>query len=600
MQTHSESFLRQFSYHWKVLRKSDPRLARELGLTLSEVQQIKRMLINNSNSNLFIKEDEKSRQRAEYALPLQAHERKTQKMPINSEESKKNSSPPSKGVFAAVYSGLAESTAKVSKEFISKVSGLILEDDVNVEQKQQPKDQVYYLPKRVKETTKESDLQDMLLENEADRGSDSDISHTSEVLHKIQEKVEKVEQEEELEKRFSAMTKKVFHENNANAMVKESVKYEYEKTENKQVVFNSALDEVLYTQALKKLLHDRKEIRCKGIMEIEEIGQKNRAVAYALYPIVQDDEPDVRAQALISLINLNNKESIYLFKAALNDENARVRMAAIRGLQKLTGKSTSQFLSLALNDESAEVREITARYIGVNGDSASISAIIELLGKEREPSVRKTLLKTVTTMREKSTIPCIISMLNDPDAEFRKIAAETLEGLVGKKFGFKPDGNYSEREKVIEEIKQWWIKEKEAFQIMPQSVNIEKQVQEKSMPDLLIKDEKENKKPTVGITIPVPDITTVEKISKSKETSNIQKTMKSGNPAPIEKKTKPIVSKQVNKIIHHVDHKKITEKDKRHASKKSLPEIKKEKSVNLHSGKRKLSIKLDAGALELN
>ena len=95
----------------------------------------------------------------------------------------------------------------------------------------------------------------------------------------------------------------------------------------------------------------RKEsLLSNGIMEIERIGQKNKAAVRALYPMMQDEEPDVRAQVLISLINLDAREGISLFNAALDDGNARVRMAAIRGIHKFTGKSTSQFLSLALSD----------------------------------------------------------------------------------------------------------------------------------------------------------------------------------------------------------------------------------------------------------
>ena len=620
MQTLPDSLTSQFRYHWKELRKSDPRLAREFGLNIGEVRRIKAMLIGNSHANSFIEEDEIIDPRPGPVAPRPAFEREA---PVVSAPSgqPRISEQQHKGLLATVFSGWTQSTAKVGKGVFQRVSGLVFEEDEQARlnaARIQPQRKIFEEQLRApvaaeKKSYQESDpwekdrgngaghpREEPESDEAAFENSRVEIDKASNALHKVQETVEKVEFEQELERRVSALAAKVAPEKfDIPAISEPPREIRIAPREDDQIVFKSAVDEVLYKQALKKLLHEHKEIRCKGIIEIERIGQKNKTAAQALIPLMQDDESDVRAQVLISLISLDAVDSIPLFKAALSDENARVRMAAIRGIHKFTGRTTSQFLSLALTDECTEVREISARYIGMNGDNVSISSIIELLGKENNPSVRKTLMHTLIAVRDKSTIPCFISLLNDSTPELRRMAAGTLEQWTGKKFGFNPVGPLTEREKGIEEIKRWWFMEKEAFKIQPKSGQHEKQEQKKAVIKTVISGATDATNPSPEKEPILRALDSVTKPTRASIAVESKTNERPVSPAPAPKPADTaagpeqpdlfkIMPENVPKKAHHpADIKAAAEPEKTHRSEGQ-------------SNKRRRSIKLDADALGFN
>ncbi len=625
MQTLPGSFVKQFRHHWKELRKSDPRLAREFGLTVDEVLRIKGMLIGDTGSTPFFKEEERGMISMQPAEPTPIRrssefEREPRDIPLPSEKPK-TAPPHSKGLFASVYSGLTESASKMSRGVLSRVSDLVFEENATTGQneariqpiRRPPPDRDNDPPECAKEMEMihENVRLGMPSEYEADSVKEkpipapvgsyerrSGITNATIALQKIQETVEKVELDQEIERRLSAVAARVATVAPERTPPLEPERFENDATDCGPLSFNSALDEVLYKQALKKLLHDRKEIRCNGIVEIERIGKTNRAAIHALYPMMQDYETDVRAQVLISLINLDAREAMSLFREAMNDENARVRMAAIRGMHKFSGKSPSQFLSLALTDESAEVREITAQYIGGNGDSKSISEIIDLLGKERNASVRRTLVRTIASMREKSTIPCLISMLNDPSEEFRSLAAGVLEDLTHKKFDFDGRGAFPEREKGIEEIKQWWGREKESFRIRAKATHEVKREQKNVMPAPPKQDEKAKSSHSARETVPAAETVSSKNKLLPAESVPVSKLVEP-KPVHVDKQVEPAKPVLFHKIIRHDEPVKIPETPERHTEKSAVADPDKAESTGRHSGKRKQSAKLDYGALGL-
>ncbi|MFC1556477.1 HEAT repeat domain-containing protein [candidate division KSB1 bacterium] len=239
----------------------------------------------------------------------------------------------------------------------------------------------------------------------------------------------------------------------------------------KHSAFDSLLDKALFNQASSKLYDKRKEVRCEGVREMEQLGYKSNVVIPALVKILDDKESDVRVQALESLINLEAKETVPKFVESLSDENVRVRFGALRGLYKLAGKSAAPLLVRALRDENIEVRNHAATYLGWSCGYAAVPGLIRLIDSP-DASLRKAWIQAISGIRDRSTIPYIISVLDDPRADIRRLAALALYKWTGETFGFKANNKKSDREHAIAEWKEWWSRNKDTFQIKLQADEI--------------------------------------------------------------------------------------------------------------------------------
>jgi len=235
-----------------------------------------------------------------------------------------------------------------------------------------------------------------------------------------------------------------------------------------QITFDSALDNVLFEQASSKLYDERKEVRCEGVREIERLGYKSKVVIPTLVKILQDKDGDVRVQVLESLIKLEAKKTVSKFVESLNDENVRVRLVALRGLYKLAGKSANQYFVRALRDKNIEVREHAATYLGWSCSYAAVPGLIRLKNSPND-SLRKVWIRAISGIRDRSTVPYLISILDDPIADLRRSAARILHEWTGKTFGFKENNKKSDRKRAITNWKQWWSRNKDTFQIKPQA-----------------------------------------------------------------------------------------------------------------------------------
>src|SRR4030067_6159 len=79
-----------------------------------------------------------------------------------------------------------------------------------------------------------------------------------------------------------------------------------------------------------------------------------------LQEILSDRDPDVRAQALHSLIKFRSPVLSPLLKKYLKDDDTRVRIAPLRGLFKYQGKIDQNILLQLLRDDSTWVRRKVA------------------------------------------------------------------------------------------------------------------------------------------------------------------------------------------------------------------------------------------------
>jgi hypothetical protein len=207
-------------------------------------------------------------------------------------------------------------------------------------------------------------------------------------------------------------------------------------------------------------------------------------------------------------------------------------------------------------------------------------------------------------VRDKSTIPCFISMLNDSRTDLRALAASTLEDWTGKQFGFNPLGTLAERERVLEEIKQWWSSVKETFKIRPKSVNNGKQALKTNAditpPKVIAKSDE----PVAAKLLKPVERVVIEKTAPVSDTIIIaEKRVEPSEIAPVVKTSKPKEVVTASSHVHHSELVKAKVPERVYkAPEKDVPKPDTADTVRteLNASRKKRSVKLDTGALGLN
>lgn len=74
----------------------------------------------------------------------------------------------------------------------------------------------------------------------------------------------------------------------------------------------------------------------------------------------------------------------------------------------------------------------------------------------RDPNARSRAALQAMERGDHRAIPALITMLESGDPALRLIAANSLERITGKRFGYDPTAPASEREASIKRWVDWW------------------------------------------------------------------------------------------------------------------------------------------------
>ena len=173
----------------------------------------------------------------------------------------------------------------------------------------------------------------------------------------------------------------------------------------------------------------------------------------------------LRSHAVEALGVLGESKGIRYLVRSLQDPHVSVRIQAAIALRKLADKRACDALMHALHDPDDDVREQAAAALATCGDQAAIPALIELLhskqtslclmaaeslgklgaepavphlcamlqqdrGGESKP-VRLKILDALRRLKPATAVPVLTQLLQDPAAEIRERAVETL-GHIGE------------------------------------------------------------------------------------------------------------------------------------------------------------------------
>jgi len=186
--------------------------------------------------------------------------------------------------------------------------------------------------------------------------------------------------------------------------------------------------EAVLKQAKADLKHYDPQVRILAIRYYLEKSYPSIPLSL-LQEILSDREPEVRAQALRSLIKFRSPVVSPLLKKYLKDSDSRVRMAALRGMFKFQEKIDLNVFIQFLSDESTWVRRKVATLLGWAQIEGALP-ILKELSRDGHSMVRKAALFSLATLYPDESENLLIEAMTDPDPELRKWAKTTLEDLL--------------------------------------------------------------------------------------------------------------------------------------------------------------------------
>jgi HEAT repeat protein len=186
--------------------------------------------------------------------------------------------------------------------------------------------------------------------------------------------------------------------------------------------------EAVLKQARADLRHPDPRVRILAIRYYLEKSYPSIPLSL-LQEILSDRDPDVRAQALRSLIKFRSPVVSPLLKKYLKDSDSRVRIAALRGMFQFQEKIDLNIFIQFLSDESTWVRRKVATLLGWAQIEGALP-ILKELSRDVHSMVRRAALFSLATLYPDESENLLIEAMTDPDPELRKWAKTALENLL--------------------------------------------------------------------------------------------------------------------------------------------------------------------------
>ena len=186
--------------------------------------------------------------------------------------------------------------------------------------------------------------------------------------------------------------------------------------------------EAVLKQAKADLRHPDPHVRILALRYYLEKSYPSIPLSL-LQEILSDRDPDVRAQALRSLIKFRSPIVSPLLKKYLKDGDARVRIVALRGMFKFQQKIDLNILLQFLSDESTWVRRKVATLLGWAQIEGALP-ILKELSRDVHSMVRRAALFSLATLYPDESENLLIEAMTDPDPGLRKWAKTTLEKIL--------------------------------------------------------------------------------------------------------------------------------------------------------------------------
>ena len=146
---------------------------------------------------------------------------------------------------------------------------------------------------------------------------------------------------------------------------------------------------------------------------------------------LSDRNPEVRAQAILTLIKQGTPDVAPLLKKYLRDSSPKVKIAALRGIFRYGEGVDLNLLIQLLSDESPQVRRKMATLLGWTQGEGALPILAEL-SKDPDAKVRKAALFSLVTLYPEESEERLMKAMTDSEPPLRKWAKRALEKMAEK------------------------------------------------------------------------------------------------------------------------------------------------------------------------
>ena len=188
--------------------------------------------------------------------------------------------------------------------------------------------------------------------------------------------------------------------------------------------------QTILKQAKADLKHPDPKVRVLAIKYYLEKSYPSIPMSL-LQEILSDRDPEVRAEALHSLIQFRSPILSPLLKKHLKDNDPRVRIVALRGMLQYQEKIDLNILLQFLSDESSWVRRKVATLLGWTRMEGVFPILMEM-SKDLDSKVRKAALFSLITLYPEESEDRLIEAMTDSDPDLRRWTKMTLEKMAAR------------------------------------------------------------------------------------------------------------------------------------------------------------------------
>ncbi len=188
--------------------------------------------------------------------------------------------------------------------------------------------------------------------------------------------------------------------------------------------------EAILKQAKADLKNPDSKVRILAIRYYLEKAYPSIPISL-LQEILSDGDPEVRTEALRSLIKFRSPIVSPLLKKYCKDSDPRVKIAALRGMFQYQEKIDLNILLQFLSDESTWVRRKVATLLGWTQIEGALPILMEL-SRDQDAMVRRAGLFSLATLYPDEGEHRLMEAMTDPDPVLRKWAKMTLEKMVAR------------------------------------------------------------------------------------------------------------------------------------------------------------------------
>ncbi len=169
------------------------------------------------------------------------------------------------------------------------------------------------------------------------------------------------------------------------------------------------------------------EVREMAAWALSESDRERVSIDALIAAAKSDADDKVRATAIWALGEAGDESAMDVLTEAMRSRDARVRETAMWAIGNMEPSRAPMEVLTALGDSSARVRKLAAWVLFNIADEAAVRALESAFDREKEPEVRRSLVRALAATGEKST-DALSKLLGSSDPEIRALAVKALAG----------------------------------------------------------------------------------------------------------------------------------------------------------------------------